>query len=80
MATGRKLTVMNNVVVTSACWGIGFASVHGGKIINNTVVSDGLIPLPCKPGVTVGDKTHDGLPSNDVIIRNNIANVANIAG
>jgi hypothetical protein len=73
-----NLTVMNNVVVTSACWGIGFASVHGGKIINNTVVSDGLIPLPCKPGVTVGDKTHDGLPSNDVIIRNNIANALNI--
>ena len=66
----------NNVVVTSACWGIGFASVHGGKIINNTVVADGLMPMPgnCKPLVAVGDKTHQGSPSNDVIIRNNIAN------
>ena len=66
----------NNVVVTSSCWGIGYASVHGGKIINNTVVADGVMPMPgnCKPGVTVGDKTHQGLPSNDVIIRNNIAN------
>ena len=36
-----NLTVVNNVVVTSACWGIGFASVHGGKIINNTVLDDG---------------------------------------
>ena len=26
------------------------------------------------PPVSVGDKTHGGLPSNDVIIRNNIAN------
>ena len=27
----------------------------------------------CRPRFTVGDKTHQGLPSNDVIIRNNIA-------
>ncbi len=73
-----NLTVSNNVVVTSSCWGIGFASVHGGKIINNTVIADGLIPVPCKPIVSVGDKTHQGLPSNDVVIRNNIANGLNI--
>ena len=71
-----NLTVVNNVVVTSACWGIGYASVHGGKIINNTVLDDGLISMPgnCKPNVSIGDKTHQGLPSNDVIVRNNIAN------
>ena len=71
-----NLTVTNNVVVTSACWGIFFSSVHGGKIINNTVVADGLIPQPgnCKPLVAVGDKTHQGSSSNDVIIRNNIGN------
>ncbi len=71
-----NLTVTNNVVVTSACWGIFYASVHGGKIINNTVVADGLIAQPgnCKPIVAVGDKTHQGSSSNDVIIRNNIAN------
>ena len=70
-----NLTVTNNVVVTSACWGIFFSSVHNGKIINNTVVADGLVPQPgnCKPPVTVGDKTHQGSSSNDVIIRNNIA-------
>ena len=35
-----------------------------------------LISLPgnCKPNVSIGDKTHQGLPSNDVIVRNNIAN------
>jgi parallel beta-helix repeat protein len=71
-----NVTVTNNVVVTSACWGIFFSSVHNGKIINNTVVADGLIPQPgnCKPNVVVGDKTHEGPSSSDNIIRNNIAN------
>jgi hypothetical protein len=75
-----NLTVTNNVVVTSACVGISFSSVHGGKIINNTVLADGLLPQPgnCKPLVAVGNKTHQGSPSSDVIIRNNIANGLNI--
>ena len=30
--------------------------------------------VKCSPGITVGDKTHEGSSSNDVIIRNNIAN------
>ncbi|MGB7975369.1 MAG: choice-of-anchor Q domain-containing protein [Roseiarcus sp.] len=70
------MTVTNNVVVTSACWGIFFSSVHNSKIINNTVVADGLLPMPgnCKPAVVIGDKTHQGPSSNDDIIRNNIAN------
>jgi hypothetical protein len=75
-----NLTVTNNVVVTSSCWGIGFASVHGGKIVNNTVVDDGAAftknaagKVVCHPGIGVSDKTHQGSPSNDVIIRNNIA-------
>jgi hypothetical protein len=72
----ENLTVTNNVVVTAACWGIAFASVHGGRIINNTVVSDDSLPTPgaCKPLVAVGDKTHDGSSSNDVVIRNNLTN------
>jgi hypothetical protein len=77
-----NLTVTNNVVVTSSCWGIFYGSVHGGKIINNTVVDDGTDAgtknpagkVVCRPAITVGDKTHQGSPSNDVIIRNNIAN------
>ena len=71
----------NNVIVTSSCWGIGYASVHGGKIINNTVVDDGTDAgtknpagnVACRPLTSVGDKTHQGPTSNDVIIRNNIA-------
>jgi hypothetical protein len=76
-----NLTVANNVVVTSACWGIGYASLHSSKIINNTVVDDGSDAgtknpagkVICRPAVAVGDKTHEGPSSNDVIIRNNIA-------
>ena len=70
-----NVTVMNNVVVTSACWGIYFSSIHNGKIINNTVLADGMLPMPgnCKPLVAIGDKTHQGPSSSDNIIRNNIA-------
>jgi parallel beta-helix repeat protein len=75
-----NVTVTNNVVVTSACWGIAFWSVHNSKIINNTVLSDEMLPMAgkCKPAVAVGDKTHQGPSSNDVIIRNNIANSLSI--
>ena len=74
------ITVSNNVVITTACWGIAYASVHGGKFINNTVLADNLLPAVvaragnCKPGVGVADKTHEGSSSNDVIIRNNLGN------
>jgi len=80
-----NLTVTNNVVVTSSCWGIGFASVHGGKIVNNTVLDDGSAftknaagKVVCHPGIGVSDKTHQGSSSNDVIIRNNIASALGI--
>jgi hypothetical protein len=77
-----NLTVVNNVIVTSACWGIGYGSLHGGKIVNNTVLDDGSDvgtknpagKIMCRPAIIVGEKTHQGLPSNDVVIRNNIAN------
>jgi hypothetical protein len=76
-----NLTVTNNVVVTSSCWGIRFASVHGGKIVNNTVLDDGSETgtknpaghIMCRPGISVGPKTHQGSSSNNVMIRNNIA-------
>ena len=76
-----NLTVTNNVIVTSSCWGISYGSVHGGKIMNNTAVDDGTDAgtknpagkVVCRPLIAVGDKTHQGSPSSDVIIRNNIA-------
>jgi hypothetical protein len=77
-----NLTVVNNLVVTSACWGIAYASVHGGKIINNTVLDDGSNVgeknaagnVVCRPAIGVGDTSHEGLSSNDVTVRNNFAN------
>jgi hypothetical protein len=74
------LTVTNNVVITSACWGIAFSSVHGGSIANNTVVNDGLLPYSgvCQPAVSVGDKTAGGSSSGGVAVRNNLANVVSV--
>ena len=76
-----NLTVTNNVVVASSCWGIGFGSVHGGRIINNTVLDDEW-PRDKWPGrpVTAGrivpwaTRPMTALSSNDVIIRNNLSN------
>ena len=70
------LTVTNNLVVTSACWGVSFSSVHGGLIANNTAVNDGLLSTSsiCSPAVSIGDKTHQGSSSNGVTLRNNLAN------
>lgn len=75
-----NLVVANNVIVTSACWGIAYASVHGGRIVNNTVLDDGSNAgtknaagkVVCKPWIGVGDTSHEGLSSSDVIVRNNI--------
>ena len=69
-----NLTLTNNVVVTRGCWGVGFASVHGGRVINNTVVSDDPTLAKCNPRIAVGDKTHQGSASNDVVVRNNLSN------
>ncbi len=69
-----KVTVSNNVVVTSACWGIDFSSIHDSLIINNTVVGDGLMPTPgCTATVAIGDKTHEGGSSSNTALRNNLA-------
>jgi hypothetical protein len=83
-----KLTVSNNVVVTSACWGIGYASVHGGMIVNNTALDDGSNVgtknkagnIVCRPWIGVGDKSHEGSSSNDLTVRNNIANFFRVVG
>ena len=66
----------NNVVVTNSCWGIAYASVHHGRIINNTVPADEWRPTAgnCKPVIQAGHRTHDGSSSNDVVVRNNLSN------
>jgi hypothetical protein len=69
-----NVTVSNNVIITSACWGIDFSSIHNSLIINNTVVGDGLIETPgCTATVAIGDKTHEGPSSSNTALRNNLA-------
>ena len=73
-ADWTNVTVTNNVVITTACWGIAFSSIHNGVIANNTVVADGRIAAPGCVGanVSVGDKTHAGASSNNTVVRNNL--------
>jgi hypothetical protein len=74
-----NVTVTNNVVITSACWGIVFSSIHNSLIANNTVVDDGLVATPgCTASVSVGDKTHEGASSSNTVVRNNVASQLNV--
>ena len=69
----------NNVVITSACWGIAFSSIHNSLIANNTVVEDGLVATPgCAAGITVGNTTYLGAPSSNTVVRNNLASKLSI--
>jgi hypothetical protein len=87
-ADWTNLTISNNVVITNAYQAISFASVHGGRIVNNTVASDEARtnnPFAGAHGVQpqandgrmvwirIGDRTHQGAPSDHVILRNNLA-------
>jgi Right handed beta helix region len=69
-----NVTVTHNVVITSACWGIAYASIHSSLIANNTVVADGLGATQGCAGanVSVGDTTHEGSPSSNTVVRNNL--------
>src|ERR1700722_14563585 len=56
-----NVTVTNNVVITSACHGITFESIHNSLIADNTVVEDGLFPTPgCVSAVKGGGVTIEG--------------------
>jgi hypothetical protein len=68
-----NVAVTNNVVVTSACHGITFESVHNSLIANNTVVEDGLVSTPgCVAAINVGGATHEGAVSSNTAVRNNL--------
>jgi hypothetical protein len=43
-----NMTVTNNVIVTTACWGMDLASIHDSLVANNTVLDDGNL---CGPGM-----------------------------
>ena len=68
-----NMTVTNNVIITSACHGITFESIHNSLIANNTVVEDGLFPTPgCVAAINVGGATHQGPLSTNTAVRNNL--------
>jgi hypothetical protein len=68
-----NVTVTNNVIVTNACWGISFGSIHNSLIANNTVVDDGFSFAPgCILAVSVGGQTHQGPVSSNTVVRNNL--------
>ncbi|MBV8349315.1 MAG: right-handed parallel beta-helix repeat-containing protein [Mycolicibacterium sp.] len=70
------VTVSNNVIVTSACTGIVYSSIHNSWIINNTVIDDGLYQTAgdCKPIIGVNDNTWESPnSSNETRVRNNLA-------
>ena len=72
------ITVTNNIVITSACWGIAYSSIHSSTIANNTVIEDGLLPMSgnCGPTVSVSDKTPESPnSSSNTTVSNNLATV-----
>jgi hypothetical protein len=74
-----NITVTNNVIITSACSGISFASVHNGLIADNTVVEDGLFPTPgCVAAIDVGATTHEGPVTTNTVVRDNLTSQLNI--
>jgi hypothetical protein len=69
-----NVTVTNNVIVTSACWGIALGSLHNSLVASNTVLEDGLVSTPgCSAALDVGGKTHEGPDSTNVRVTNNLA-------
>jgi hypothetical protein len=65
-----NITVSNNVVIVNAYHGISYSSVHGATIVNNSVFNDG--GGAQETWINVGSQTHEGTPSNNVILRNNV--------
>jgi hypothetical protein len=73
-ADWTNLTVTNNIIVTSACWGTYFSSVHNILIAGNTVLEDGLIAAPgCTVWLQAGGSSHEGPPSTNIRVTNNLA-------
>jgi hypothetical protein len=70
-----NMTITNNVIVTSSCFGVQTSSIHNGLIANNTALDDGLIATPgCTPTIGGGGPSHEGPPSTNTRFTNNIAN------
>jgi hypothetical protein len=69
-----NMTVTNNVIVTSSCYGVFIESMHNGLIADNTAVDDGLYSTPgCSPEIGVGAATHESVNSTNSRTVNNTA-------
>ena len=70
-----NMTVTNNVIVTSACWGMDLASIHDSLVANNTVLDDGnpIGHSGCTLSLTVGAASHEGPNSSNTRVTNNLA-------
>ena len=69
----------NNVIITSACHGITFSSIHNSLIASNTVLNDGLFPTPgCVAAINVGGASHEGPLSTNTVVRNNLTSQLNV--
>ena len=78
-ADWTNVTVTNNVVITSACHGITFGSIHNSLVADNTVVEDGLVSVPgCTAAINVGGSTHEGRVSSNTAVRNNLTSQLNV--
>ena len=63
-----NVNVSNNTIIVSAYHGISFSSVHNAVIANNTVLPSASLPT----WIDVGTNTHEGAPSTNVVVRNNL--------
>ncbi len=69
--------VENNVVVTDHWHGISLYGAIGGRVVNNTVLDlNGVSPGP--PWIMLNSS--DGTPSQNVLVRNNLATDYSLAG
>jgi hypothetical protein len=70
--------VENNVVITDHWHGISFLGMRDSRIVNNTVIDmNGSSPGP--PWIMVAPHK-DGRPSENVVVRNNLATDYSLAG
>jgi len=70
--------VENNVVITDHWHGISLYGMRGGRIVNNTVIDVNTVS-PGPPWIMV-TAHKDGTPSENVVVRNNIATDFSVSG
>ena len=71
-------TVENNVVITDHWHGISFYGMRDSVIVNNSVI-DNVEGQPGPPWIMVTDHKN-GMPSSNVVVRNNLATDFEISG